>query len=189
MGNAAKFENSLGQAIANFIPGDPLREETKLGPLISKNALERFDKLVHEYREWIMPGRVIGNAEEKDGWYVVPGLRRGSTPLDIESFVPIADYEVFEDLDEAVARHNASPFGLAASIFTRDEGTFRRITDELPVGNIYANLPTTFSPSTLPFGGLGQSGNSHPGGRGFIRFTTVEQALQVARDSFAAPRS
>jgi acyl-CoA reductase-like NAD-dependent aldehyde dehydrogenase len=183
----AKFSNLLGQAIEKFIPGDPLREATKLGPLISQSALERFDILVHQFRDWIVPGRVIGNVDGKDGWYVMPGIRHGSTPSDVESFVPLADTESFQDLDEAVARHNESPFGLTASVFTRDEATFRRIADELPVGNIYANLPTTFSPSTLPFGGLGQSGNSHPGGRGFIRFTTVEQALQVARDSFTTP--
>ena len=46
------------------------------------------------------------------------------------------------------------------------------------MGNLYANLPTTFSPSTLPFGGLRESGNGRPGGRGFIRFTTHEQAVQ-----------
>jgi acyl-CoA reductase-like NAD-dependent aldehyde dehydrogenase len=46
------------------------------------------------------------------------------------------------------------------------------------VGNLYANLPTTFSPSTLPFGGWRNSGNGRPGGRGFVRFTTIEQAVQ-----------
>ena len=182
---AAKFATLLGGALAKFIPGDPLRETTKLGPLISRSALERFDRLVHESREWIVPGRVVGRADGHEGYYVEPGVRHGAAADDTEAFVPLADCESFADLDDAVAKHNTSPFGLSASVFTRDEPTFRRIADELTVGNIYANLPTTFSPSTLPFGGLGQSGNSRPGGRGFIRFTTVEQAVQIARDSFA----
>jgi acyl-CoA reductase-like NAD-dependent aldehyde dehydrogenase len=84
-----------------------------------------------------------------------------------------------------VTKHNATPFGLTASVFTRSETTFAQLADALPVGNLYANLPTTFSPSTLPFGGLGQSGNGRPGGRGFLRFCTVEQAIQIGAGTLA----
>ena len=82
------------------------------------------------------------------------------------------------DLDDAVRLQSATPFGLSASVFTRSEGLFRQLGERLEVGNLYANLPTTFSPSTLPFGGLRESGNGRPGGRGFIRFTTQEQSVQ-----------
>jgi acyl-CoA reductase-like NAD-dependent aldehyde dehydrogenase len=85
---------------------------------------------------------------------------------------------VAQDLDHAVRLQSTTPFGLTASIFTRSETTFRRLGDQLEVGNLYANLPTTFSPSTLPFGGWRESGNGRPSGRGFIRFTTREQAVQ-----------
>jgi acyl-CoA reductase-like NAD-dependent aldehyde dehydrogenase len=73
---------------------------------------------------------------------------------------------------------------LTASIFTRNEKDFWQLADQIRAGNIYANLPTTFSPSTLPFGGWGLSGNGRPGGRGFIRFCSVEQAIQLGKDSF-----
>ena len=86
----------------------------------------------------------------------------------------------FSALDTAVARTNATPFGLTASVFTRDRALFEKLADELHMGNVYANLPTTFSPGTLPFGGFGLSGNGRPGGRGFIRFCTEEQAVQWA---------
>jgi acyl-CoA reductase-like NAD-dependent aldehyde dehydrogenase len=79
---------------------------------------------------------------------------------------------------DAVARHDAWDFGLTASVFTTSDAVFPFIGQELRVGNLYQNLPTTFSPSTLPFGGWGASGNGHPGGRGFVRFTTEEQAVQ-----------
>ena len=92
--------------------------------------------------------------------------------------MPVLEVESFTDLDDAVARANATPFGLTASIFTQDESALCKLADELHVGNLYANLPTTFSPGTLPFGGFGLSGNGRPGGRGFIRFTTREQAVQ-----------
>jgi acyl-CoA reductase-like NAD-dependent aldehyde dehydrogenase len=95
--------------------------------------------------------------------------------------VPVVDLETFTDLDQAVERHNSSLFGLTASVFTQNEATFWQLAEELRAGNLYANLPTTFSPSTLPFGGLGLSGNGRPGGRGFIRYCTNEQAIQLRR--------
>jgi len=84
-----------------------------------------------------------------------------------------------------VRLQSATPFGLTASIFTRSAATFHRLGEQLEVGNLYANLPTTFSPSTLPFGGWRDSGNGHPGGRDFIRFTSREQAVQYT--GFASP--
>jgi len=74
--------------------------------------------------------------------------------------------------------HDKAPFGLTASIFTQSRARFEELGRQLRVGNLYANIGTTISPSTLPFGGLGLSGNGKPAGRGFIRFTADEQAVQ-----------
>jgi acyl-CoA reductase-like NAD-dependent aldehyde dehydrogenase len=182
---AEDFAARLLEALARYRPGDPLREETRLGPLISSAAVERYSAMLAETGDWLLAGQVVGEADGRRGHYVTPAIRRGAARLGAECFVPIADYETFADLDEAIARHNASPFGLTASVFTREARTFRQLEDELPVGNLYANLPTTFSPSTLPFGGLGVSGNGRPGGRGFVRFCTVEQAIQLGKGTLA----
>lgn len=181
----AKFEEALLAALGKYQPGDTLDPATKLGPLISAAAVERYEHLTRAPADWIAPGRVLREGGGKPGHYVLPAARRQTTAPDTECFVPVIEIEPFTGLDEAVARHNATPFGITASVFTRSEATFRQLADELPVANLYANLPTTFSPSTLPFGGLGQSGNGRPGGRGFIRFCTVEQAIQSGKDTFA----
>jgi acyl-CoA reductase-like NAD-dependent aldehyde dehydrogenase len=175
---AKEFEEKLVAAMAKFQPGDPLDAETKLGPLISTAAVERFERLIGAEADWLTRGSIPGKAGEKRGHYVVPAVRRGITAADVESFVPVLEMETFADLDAAVSRHNATPFGLSASIFTQSKATFRDLGKRLEVGNLYANLPTTFSPSTLPFGGWGDSGNGRPGGRGFIHFATREQAVQ-----------
>jgi acyl-CoA reductase-like NAD-dependent aldehyde dehydrogenase len=153
--------------------------------LINEAAMRRFEQMAGEPSEWLLPARAEKQAGGKAGYYVQPGIRLGTARPDVESFVPIAELEVFRDFDGAVERNNASPFGLTASVFTRDETVFWRFADELRAGNIYANLPTTFSPSTLPFGGLGLSGNGRPGGRGFVRFCSVEQAIQLGKDTFS----
>jgi acyl-CoA reductase-like NAD-dependent aldehyde dehydrogenase len=125
---------------------------------------------------------VVPEVAGKRGHYVRPAvlLREGDGATDAECFVPIVSVFIAAYLDDAVRLQSATPFGLTASVFTRSEAAFRAIGERLQVGNLYANLPTTFSPSALPFGGLRASGNHRPGGRGFIRFTTDEQAVQWA---------
>jgi len=179
-----RFIERLIVAMERFQPGDPLKDQTTLGPLISASAMGRFEEMSRSTSDWLLTAQVRGEADGKKGYYVRPGIRLGAASADVESFVPIADLALFRDLDEAITLNNASPFGLAVSVFTRSEAQFWRIAEEVRAGNIYANLPTTFSPSTLPFGGVGLSGNGRPGGRGFIRFCSVEQAIQLGKGSF-----
>jgi acyl-CoA reductase-like NAD-dependent aldehyde dehydrogenase len=171
------------EALRAFEPGDPLLSTTRLGPLISATAVARYEKLAESLSgAWLLPGQVEPTVAGKRGHYVRPAViqREDDGRTDAESFVPIVSLYLAKDLDDAVRLQRATPFGLTASIFTRDAATFERIGAQLEVGNLYANLPTTFSPSTLPFGGWGDSGNGRPGGRGFVRFTTREQAVQCA---------
>jgi succinylglutamic semialdehyde dehydrogenase len=197
-GVATAFLEKLEAALALFVPGNPLLPGTKLGPVINAKAVERYVRLLETWGgDPIVPGGIAGLADGKRGHYVKPAVRRWKrfedSPEAIaaceETFVPVLSVVETDDLDASVRAHNALPLGLTASVFTRSEETFRRLADRLHAGNIYANLPTTFSPSTLPFGGWGDSGNHHPGGKGFIRFTTGEQAVQWRADGFAASKS
>jgi acyl-CoA reductase-like NAD-dependent aldehyde dehydrogenase len=183
---AADFLDRLSVSLERNEPGDPLDAATTLGPLISEGAVRRYAELVSlPEAKWVLPGGCLESLPcGKRGHYVRPavllaGAEIDSTPLaTAETFAPVLVVETFADEDEVVRRHEAWDFGLTASIFTREEGGFQRIGDRLSVGNLYWNLPTTFSPSTLPFGGWGASGNGRPGGRGFIRFATNEQSIQ-----------
>ena len=180
---AAEFQRRFLDALAVFQPGDPLLATTKLGPVISAAATARYARLLAATPgEWLLRGAVVPEVAGKRGHYVRPAvvLREDDGAADEECFVPLVSLFIAADLDHAVRLQSATPFGLTASVFTRSEATFRALAERLEVGNLYANLPTTFSPSTLPFGGLRASGNGRPGGRGFIRFTTDEQAVQWA---------
>jgi acyl-CoA reductase-like NAD-dependent aldehyde dehydrogenase len=175
---AQEFESLLLKSLARYTPGDPLLPATKLGALISPAAVDRYEALIAQSADWLLPGAVLLDVDGKRGNYVAPAVRRGSGDVTAEPFAPVLEVEHFSAPDEAIAKINASPFGLTTSIFTQDPAAFHAMADQVRCGNVYANLPTTFSPSTLPFGGLGLSGNGRPGGRGFIRFCTEEQALQ-----------
>lgn len=185
---AEDFLAHLLASVGRYRPGDVLEESTMLGPVISFAARERYEKLASlDIGEWILPGGVLEkNFREQHGYWVLPAIAVVSnadtldrSPFAIEeTFVPILAVEMFSSEADAVERHEAWKFGLTASIFTADPERFQRLGAGLSVGNLYHNLPTTFSPSTLPFGGWGSSGNGRPGARGFVRFGVREQAVQ-----------
>ena len=185
---ADAFLERLATSLARYRPDDPMNENTLLGPLISFAAHERYEGLVSaRVGEWVVPGGILEKINpEMHGYYVLPAvvLVDDISNLDLsplataETFAPVLVVEIFDEEDSAIQRHEAWKFGLTASIFTADAARFSLIGSRLSVGNLYHNLPTTFSPSTLPFGGWGASGNGHPGGRGFVRFAVQEQAIQ-----------
>ena len=178
-----QFIARLLDSLRRYVPGDPTDEETMLGPLASEPALNRYSVITNCPGEWLLAGEALSEVSGKRGYYVKPAVLyspAGSPLGEEEVFCPVATFESFRDFGEAMALHESTPFGLTASIFTSSERTFRCAGDHLEAGNLYWNLPTTFSPSTLPFGGLRASGNGKPGARGFIRFTADEQAVQWA---------
>lgn len=172
-----KFLISLGR----YQPGDPRLETTLLGPLVSAAALSRFENALKSPGDWVLRGEVCSEVDGRRGYYARPGVLRTNDPAALgeqEAFSPVVTIETFSDLADAAARHKTTAYGLTASIFTENKVAFFQLGESLEVGNLYSNLPTTFSPSTLPFGGLGASGNGKPGARGFIRFVVDEQAVQ-----------
>jgi len=176
-----RFIVKLFDSLRRYPPGDPTDEATMLGPLVSETALGRYRDLINRRGEWLLRGELWPEVSGKRGYYVKPAILYSGEGLSLgeqEVFSPVAVFESFRDFADAIARHEATPFGLTASVFTKSEETFRSVGDHLEVGNLYWNLPTTFSPSTLPFGGLRASGNGKPGARGFIRFAVDVQAVQ-----------
>jgi succinylglutamic semialdehyde dehydrogenase len=120
------------------------------------------------------------------GWYLTPGVMRvdrfvpddesnfstgeGFEPQvrdaggDLEVFGPLLRISVVDSIDEAIEQANATRFGLAASIFTRDPAAIDRFFHEARAGCINVNTGTAGASSKLPFGGLGRSGNHRPAG-------------------------
>jgi succinylglutamic semialdehyde dehydrogenase len=176
-----KFIGKLLDSLERYTPGYPADEATMLGPLASERAFERYRELTSRPGEWLLRGEICPSVSGKRGYYVKPAVLASREDLcsgEEEIFAPVATVEFFGELDEAIARHGTTRFGLTASVFTRSQGTFRLLGEHLEVGNLYWNLPTTFSSSTLPFGGFRASGNGKPGARGFVRFAADEQAVQ-----------
>ncbi|MBM3845425.1 MAG: aldehyde dehydrogenase [Verrucomicrobia bacterium] len=182
------FLDACRSALAEWVPGDPIEEETRLGPVVDRKAWERHRWMcgLTEGCKWVIPGSGLEEAGGLRGHYVTPGVAvmgsreaAAASPLCCqEIFTPVLAVQGFTEVEEAVSDLNCLPYGLTCSVFTRSDECFRAVAADVDVANVYMNLPTTFSPSTLPFGGWKESGNGRPGGKGFIRYTTQEQALQ-----------
>jgi succinylglutamic semialdehyde dehydrogenase len=106
------------------------------------------------------------------GWYISPGIMRvdrfsldpASPGADVEVFGPFLRISVTDSLDDAIEQANATRFGLAASIFTRDQASIDRFLSLARAGCVNVNTGTAGASSKLPFGGLGLSGNHRPAG-------------------------
>jgi acyl-CoA reductase-like NAD-dependent aldehyde dehydrogenase len=173
----ADFLPLFRKALSKYVPDDPTLETTMMGPLANSRAFDRYKRLVTTPGDWLISGK----ADDTSGYYVQPAILKthGPTPLgDEEFFSPVATWETFASIEEAISLQKTDALGLTASVYTASEPLFARFVKDLEVGNLYRNLPTTFSPSSLPFGGMLLAGNGKPGGRGFARFAAHEQAVQ-----------
>ena len=175
-----KMLDGLRAAVATLRLGDPLDEETEVGPLISAAALDRVES-------WLAAARAAG-AE------VTGGERRGTllTPavvadpprhLDVyrqEVFGPVITVTPYADLDEAIALANDSDYGLQAGVFTSDLGGALRAARELRFGGILINQVPTFRADQQPYGGLRDAGNTREGPAYTVREMTELRFVLVS---------
>ncbi|MEV6017120.1 NADP-dependent succinic semialdehyde dehydrogenase [Streptomyces sp. NPDC051997] len=162
--------------------GDPLEEDTDIGPLSTEQGRADLEELVDDAIE--NGATVLCGGERPDGfgpgWYYAPTVLTDITPdmrihLE-ETFGPVATLYRAEDLDEAVALANDTPFGLSSNVWTRDQAEVERFVRDSEAGGVFVNGMTASHPA-FPFGGEKRSGYgrelSGHGIREFCNITTV----------------
>ncbi len=144
--------------------------KSEIGPLVSEAARDRVAGLVADAVEKgakvVTGGRVPPG--QNRGWFYEPTILTGCTEdmalLQSECFGPVAAVVRVKDFDEAVARANASPFGLGASVFTTSLDEAMEAADRLEAGMVWVNNPLIDN-DALPFGGWKASGLGRELGR------------------------
>ncbi|MGC2998987.1 NADP-dependent succinic semialdehyde dehydrogenase [Streptomyces sp. G35A] len=160
--------------------GDPMDEDTDVGPLSSEQGRTDLEELVEDA---VRGGATVlcgGERPDGPGWYYPPTVLTGITrEMRIhreETFGPVATLYRVADLDEAVLIANDSLFGLSSNVWTRDEAEADRFVRDLEAGGVFVNGMTASHPA-LPFGGVKRSGYgrelSGHGIREFCNITTV----------------
>ncbi|SNS96215.1 NAD-dependent succinate-semialdehyde dehydrogenase [Rhodococcoides kyotonense] len=158
------YDEFVGKLTASFAAtrtGDPLDENTKLGPLSSQTAA---DTLIEQIDDAVSKGATLltgGKKIDGPGAYVEPTLLSDVTPdmraYEEELFGPAGVVYKVKNAEEAVTLANSSPFGLSGSVWSSDLDNARTVAEQLEVGMAFVNEHGTTLPG-LPFGGVKRSG-------------------------------
>ncbi|MEU1259554.1 NADP-dependent succinic semialdehyde dehydrogenase [Streptomyces chartreusis] len=179
------FADRFVEGMKALVVGDPMLDETDVGPLSSEQGRADLEELVDDAKRsgaTVLCGGHRLRRPELPGWYYPPTVLSDITrEMRIhreEAFGPVATLYRASDLDEAVLIANDSPFGLSSNVWTRDEAEVDRFVRDLEAGSVYVNGMTASHPA-FPFGGVKRSGFgrelSGHGIREFCNITTVWQ--------------
>ena len=153
-----EFVTKFTKAVANLKNGDPLSEETKIGPLARKDLADGLQKQVTDS---IAQGAELLFGGEQDGAYHQPTILGNVTPkmtaFTEETFGPLAAIIKVKDIDEAFSLASQSSYGLGCTIFTADVDKAISYQSKVPDGAYFINEMVKSDPK-LPFGGTKLSG-------------------------------
>lgn len=155
-------------------------KEPFMGPLVDQGAVDSYLLFMgmakREGIQEIMRGKQL--EKPKKGHYVSPSIHlserwnNDSMFLHSEIFGPNVTFIPYDTIDEAIQIANATEYGLAASVFTRDQSLFQLCIDEIDSGLVNFNRSTVGASAKLPFGGVKNSGNYRP-----AALTTVDACV------------
>jgi succinate-semialdehyde dehydrogenase/glutarate-semialdehyde dehydrogenase len=176
----AAFEARFVAGMAAMRVGDPRKETTDIGPMATERQLEKLEAQV---RAAIMAGATVLTGGERmmgEGFYFEPtvlaDVPRTTAVYRDEIFGPVAMLFRARSVEEAIEIANDTPFGLAASAWTREPAEQQRFVAELEAGSVFLNSMVASDPR-LPFGGIKRSGYgrelSAAGMREFMNAKTV----------------
>ncbi|WP_425840395.1 NADP-dependent succinic semialdehyde dehydrogenase [Streptomyces fractus] len=178
-----EFRDAFVAGMRELRVGDPLDENTDVGPLSSEQGRSDLEELVDDAVE-SGASVLCGGQRPKDfadrGWFYEPTVIADVTPeMRIhreETFGPVATLYRVADLDEAIAVANDTSFGLSSNLWTREEDEIERFVRDSQAGGVFVNGMTASHPA-LPFGGAKRSGYgrelSDHGIKEFCNITTV----------------
>ena len=179
----APFAERFAAAVRGLRVGDPMHDLTQVGPLVDRQGL---DKVAAHVDDAVSKGATaLVGGQRREGLYFDPtvlvNVTGGMRILEEETFGPVAPIVGFTDEAEAIRAANATPYGLAAYLWTRDIGRAFRVAEALDFGIVGVNdgLPAT---PHAPFGGVKNSGIGREGGR-----WGLEEYLDVKYISIVLP--
>jgi aldehyde dehydrogenase (NAD+) len=180
-----EFVGKLVERVKGLKVGDPMDKGTRMGPVVSANQLETVLSYVEAGRR---EGATLAAGGERvrvgdgRGYFLQPTVFTGvSNAMRIareEIFGPVLSVIPFKDADDAVAQGNATFYGLAAAVWTRDVAKALRIARALRAGTVWVNAYNLYD-AALPFGGFRESGFGRELGHAGLELYTELKSVWV----------
>ena len=185
---ADEFTQKLAEKTKGLKTGDPNEHDTVIGPLINESALEmvrsRVEEAVAKGAKVLAGGEAVGSCFQATLLTDVP---EDSEFARHETFGPVAAIEVVDSADEAVARANATTYGLSSGIITNDADRGLALAQQLEAGIVHVNDQTVGDEPQMPFGGVKDSGFGRFGGTAVVDEFTELRWVTVQSGSHPYP--
>lgn len=185
-----KFKKALVEKTLELKQGDPLKQETQQGAVVSKDhqqkVLSYIDHAKNENAKILCGGKKADmTGELAEGYFIQPTLIEGLSYLSKvnqeEIFGPVATLTPFENEDEVLKMVNSTRYGLAASVWTQDLKRGHRIAHRIESGIVWVNTWMLRDLRT-PFGGVKESGVGREGGKHALEFMSEVKNICIGME-------
>jgi acyl-CoA reductase-like NAD-dependent aldehyde dehydrogenase len=168
--------DELASLASSAVVGDGLEQGTQLGPLQNKMQFEKVKEILEDARKH---GKVMNDSQgPAKGYFIRPTIVRditdGTRLVDEEQFGPVLPVIKYSDPEDALARANASPYGLGGSVWSSNMERAHALAERMDAGTVWINKHIDLGPN-IPFGGAKQSGfGVEMGEEGLAEFTQLQ---------------
>jgi acyl-CoA reductase-like NAD-dependent aldehyde dehydrogenase len=179
---ADDFTKRFVDNVNGLVTGDPMDENTDVGPLISRDDRDRVkswvDEAVAAGGELLTGGELVDEDRCLAPTVLLEPPRDAKVWCD-EIFGPVATIHRFSSFDEALQMANDARYGLQAGVFTRDIGRGLEAAQRLEFGGVLINEVPTFRTDQMPYGGVKDSGNTREGPAYAVLELTEERLVTI----------
>ena len=175
-----RFTTMVVEATRALVVGDPRDAATDVGPMIAEKEAVRAETWV---KEAVAQGARLLTGGDRDGAILTPTILTDVTTemrvMREEIFAPVLSIVPFDTLDAAIDQVNATEFGLAAGLFTRDLQKALTAASRLHVGMVHLNDASSSRVDLIPFAGVKESGVGVEGPKYAMREMTEERLVTI----------
>ncbi len=176
-----KMIEGISEAASFWQPRPSLDPQAHMGPLVSKEQLDRVMGYIEAGKKDGATVAIGGDTPSAKGYYVNPtvlvNVKPNMSVVREEIFGPVVVAQRFDDLDEVAKMANDTCYGLGAGVWTRDVSAMHRLASKIKAGTVWGNCHAIIDPA-LPFGGFKQSGfGREQGKQGIEAYTELKTVI------------